>query len=225
MGSPERERTGAAVSTASGMIKDELQTGPFDRASQLQEYLGAAIEHGICNDELLDLQTDKSVAKIVGCTECKRPVVVNRFYAPAWAKCAACKGEASGGERGSVVAVQAGRTEPEMAVDLTLCLINPEFAELSCVKCGEPMELKNVNHNDEHGPFHYEHDKSGKRVKVRDAIGETVMHQCNHCRLIVSMTTTAESVFRRQNEPKARERNGPGANNWGMFLGSREELV
>lgn len=156
-----------------------------------------------------DIQTDKAMVKLCPCTSCKRPVVVNVFYAAAIAKCSACKGEiesAGGAGRGSAAIVQVGRTDPALARNLVDCLINDEFAEANCLKCGEPMELKSVSHNEHYGPSQLiGYDKQGRAEYKQVAQGETVMHQCNHCKLVMTISTTAQQVYRRQNEPRTKD--------------------
>ena len=44
--------------------------------------------NGQVNPELeVEIQTDKLEGKLVSCIKCKRPLVVNRFFAPAKAQC------------------------------------------------------------------------------------------------------------------------------------------
>jgi hypothetical protein len=142
------------------------------------------------------------------------------FYVPAWAKCNSCGGTDGPREKATVGVPQVGKTDPALAVDLATCLVNRvEFEVVNCPFGHGEMELKSVSHNDNYGPFHYERDKKGAAVRVQDAVGETTMHQCNTCRTTISMSTTAQHFFRRQNEPKT----GKSVNGWASENGVRED--
>lgn len=167
-----------------------------------------------------EVQTDKRLIKIMPCQFCKRPLIVTTFYVAAWAKCSLCRGEESGTRgKGTVEVVQAGRTDPSLAADLTKTLINHSFSRALCPVHPEDedhvMELKSVNHNDNYGPGHFD----AKGAWHQDAPGETVMHQCTKCNAVVTYTTTAMAQFRRINEARP----GKNSNVWATFLGTRDE--
>lgn len=168
--------------------------------------------------ELETAQSGKPPYKLVPCTGCRRPMVVNTFYVLAWAKCHAsgCSGESRG--PATVAVAQAGRTEPSDAVNLDECVINDCFVEAHCPFGHGPMELKSVNHNPTHGPTAWKM-MDGRRTLVQIEKGETVMHQCNTCKCVISLSTTAQSVFRRVNEVRP----GKHVNGWGATLGIRGE--
>lgn len=171
-----------------------------------------------------DVQTDKRMVKLCPCTSCKRPVVVNQYYSASIARCKGCKGaiESAGGAGvGQAAIVQAGRTDPSLARDLAACLVNPVLSEISCLLCGGAMELKSVSHNDNYGPSELiGYDTQGRPQFKQIAPGETVMHQCNHCKATCNWSTTAQQVYRRQNEP--RNRDAHEANVWADVNGVRE---
>lgn len=186
------------------------------RARGSSQYLG------IFDWELeVEVQTDKRLIKVMPCQFCKRPLVVTTFYVAAWAKCSPCRGEESGTRgKGTVEVVQAGRTDPSLAVDLRKTLINAEFATAICpvhpADEDHVMELKSVNHNDNYGPGFF----NAKGAWTQTAPGETVMHQCSKCKAVVTYSTTAMFNFRRMNEPG----NGKNVNTWAKILGTREEV-
>lgn len=167
-----------------------------------------------------EVQTDKRLIKIMPCQFCRRPLIVTTFYVAAWAKCSLCRGEESGTRgKGTVKVVQAGRTEPALAADLTKLLINPHFAQAICPVHPDDeehsMELKSVNHNDNYGPGFF----NAKGAWIQTSPGETVMHQCRKCKAVVTYSTTAMYDFRRINEAG----NGKNSNVWATILGTREE--
>lgn len=171
-----------------------------------------------------EVQTDKQLVKILPCQYCKRPLVVTTFYVLAWAKCSVCKGEDDiTREPGSVGQPQAGRTDPRLAADLIKVLINPHFAKALCpVHPDDPdhvMELKSVCFNEYYGPWEMRVVK-GKLMPVQTEKGETVMHQCTKCRAVVTYSTTAQTHFRRINEPME---NIKHSNGWATTLGVHEE--
>lgn len=205
-------------------VKDDGSTTAFDPAdieAQVQLIATTDIGKDAYDWDLeREVQTSKSPVKLVPCRECRRPLVVSTFYVPANARCTLCKGE-SGAGRATVGTPQPGRTDPAQAVDLTKTLINPHFAMAICpVHPDDPeheMELKSVTHNDNYGPS--EHMGKGEYRQI--APGETAMHQCTKCKAVVTYTTTAQTQFRRINEPKLVT--GVGANQWSAWLGAREE--
>lgn len=173
-----------------------------------------------------EIQTDKQLVKAVPCQFCKRPLIVTTFYVLAWAKCSPCKGETAGKrEPGSVGQAQAGRTDPRLAASLVACLINPHFASALCpAHPDDPdhvMELKMVGHHDRYGPYEMRVE-NGKLIPVQTEKGETVMHQCLKCRATVAYSTTAQSQFRRINEPSS---NIKHSNGWATTLGVRPEDI
>lgn len=172
-----------------------------------------------------EVQTDKRLVKVLPCQFCKRPLVVTTFYVLAWAKCSPCAGvKGDVREPGSVDVVQAGRTDPKLAADLTKVLINPGFANALCpAHPDDPdhvMELKHVHHNEKYGPSAWR-SVGGKIVPVQIAPGETALHQCLKCNAVVTYTTTAVTQFRRVNEV----RDGKNVNAWAETLGTREEVT
>lgn len=173
-----------------------------------------------------EVQTDKELIKLLPCQFCKRPLIVTTFYVLAWAKCSPCAGEDMGSRaKGSVEVVQAGRTDPSLAVDLTKTLLNPAFANALCpAHPDDPeheMELKSVNHNPNYGPYELQGYKDGKSVYKIKQPGETVMHQCNKCLAVVTYTTAVVVKFKRINEPGE----GKSAMGWAGQLGVREDEV
>lgn len=208
-------------------VKAGGAVGPFHSTSNADDALKLCpAEH---YDLALDIEFHESAAKtplkIVPCTICKRPMVVNTFYVLAWAKCdeSGCSGNTK--ERGSIGVAQAGRTDPELAANLAETLINPTFARAICPVHPDDesheMELKSVTHNDHHGPFVVSGYVSGRPIIQQTAKGETVMHQCSKCLAVVTYSTAVTQSFRRVNEP--RTATGAGANGWGALLGVRDE--
>lgn len=180
--------------------------------------------------EMLDLdaepeiQTDRDAVKIVACRECKRPLVVTTFFAPAKGICRICKGDDTSGVA-TVGQPTPGETDPAKAVNLADALINRHFAFAVCpVHPDDPtvheMELKSISHSDFHGPSELIGYKNGRPEYRQTAKGETVMHQCLHCKAVVTYSTTAVSQFQRVNEIGQNNKN---ANRWGDTLGIRDE--
>lgn len=208
-------------------VKPGGAVGPFHSTRDYESALA------LCTDEHYNLELDvefhesagKTPLKMVPCTICRRPMVVNTFYVLAWAKCheSGCSGESK--ERGSVGVAQAGRTEPELAANLVETLINHHFQFARCPVHPDDeaheMELKSVSHNPRYGPGEWRDDGKHGRVYVQIASGETVMHQCRQCKATVSYSTTPQSQYRRINEPKLDLT--LGANAWGGLLGTRIE--
>lgn len=172
-----------------------------------------------------EVQTDKAIAKIVTCTSCEKPLIVNTFYAPASAKCSDHR-TSGGAAPGTQQIVQKGRTDPARAANLVDSLINPHFGHALCpVHPDDPehiMELKSVNHNERYGPSTLiGRDARGRAEYRQDGPGETVMHQCLHCKAVVTYSTTAQQQYRRINEVLTAEHRHSGS--WGTILGAREE--
>jgi hypothetical protein len=163
--------------------------------------------------------TDKDQVKLVPCRECKRPMIVTTFFMADKAQCRECEGT-SDGSFASVAAPTPGETDPSKAVNLANCLLNPQFAEVICPVCVEPMELKSVNHNDHFGPGKWVHSSKGS-VWDQSAKGETVMHQCPGCMLVVTISNTARNHFKRINEPRP----GKNSNVWAEITGVRDEAA
>lgn len=184
---------------------------------------GAATAEVEFNDDLEpEVQTDKERTKEVPCRECGRRLVVNVFYATANARCSVCKG-GSGSGVASVGVPIPGQTDPAKAVRLEDCLVNPEFANAMCpVHPGDPeheMELKHLSHHERFGPSEIIGWK-GNRPEIRQlAVGEVAMHQCKKCKATVTLSTTAQTQFGRQNAPSTGKHN----NGWVEVLGSMEE--
>lgn len=175
-------------------------------AWEYQEAIEHAASKGIrvAEDKGVEVLTDKDNIKVVACQGCQRGLVVNVFYAAAKARCSECR--EAGAQTGAPVP---GKTDPATAKRLEDCLINSQFALTPCpVDSEHEMELKCVSHSPHYGP----------RPRVP---GETVTLQCLECRATVSISTTAQHQFRRQNEP-----DGSGSkhvNGWADALGVREE--
>jgi len=203
------------------------QTAPFER-SDLDIALKTIPKEGMEMDfdtgKEVEIQTDKTVMKLVPCGECRRPLAVNRFYAAMQARCASCKGLAERTGVGQVTAPTPGKTEPAQVKDLTSVLINPGFAFARCpAHPDDPeheMELKTVHHSDHYGPSDYVGHKDGKPLYKQIAPGETAMHQCLKCKATVAYGTTAQTQFMRINEV----REGKNANAWVATLGKRVEV-
>lgn len=203
------------------------QIGSFPTTVAADEALemarSVAVEHyNFSLDVEFHESCNKPPLKLVPCTVCKRPMVVNTFYVLAWAKClgSGCGGETR--ERGSVAVAQAGRTDPATAVNLAECLINEQFAQAICPVHPDDdahvMELKSVSHSDSYGPGTWVPSKGGGYHWEQIAKGETVMLQCKKCWATVSYSTTAQHEFKRLNEPKP----GKHVNGWGAQLGTRD---
>lgn len=169
-------------------------------------------------DHPIEKQTDKPEGKLVPCTGCQRALFVNAFYAPAQAKCTACKGQSATAGRGEAAIVQPGKTDPTKAANLADSLLNKAFAQATCPLCQEEMELKHVTHNPHYGPSHLLGYDGKGMPRYDNTTGETVLLQCNSCKTTTSYSTTAQAVYRRQNEPK------PGTSRpiMGDMLGERE---
>jgi hypothetical protein len=169
-----------------------------------------------------EVQTDKDAVKLVACRECGRPLVTTTFFAAAKGICRVCRGE--GSEVASVAVAQPGKTEPAKATNLVDVLINKHFANALCpVHPDDPdhaMELKYVDQNDNYGPSEHIGFKDGKPVYRQLAKGETVLHQCLACKAIVTYSTTAQSQYRRVNEPTANRKRS----RMGESLGTRDEV-
>lgn len=174
----------------------------------------------------IQVARDKKPFKILPCTICRRPVVVNTFYVAAWTKCdmSGCSGEKR--EKASVGVAQAGRTEPAMAVNLHECLINEGFKHCLCPAHPDnpdhEMELKSVHHTPRYGPGEWR-SVGGQRVWVQIAPGETAMWQCLKCKAVVTYSTTAQSQYKRVNE--VNEDSTKNVNGWAQTLGTRDENV
>lgn len=174
------------------------------------------------NDDLeLEVQTDKDRTKEVPCRECGRRLVVNVFYAAANARCSTCKAD-GGSDVASVGVPTPGVTNPANAVRLEDCLVNPQFANALCpVHPDDPeheMELKHLSHHERFGPSEVVGWKNGQPEVRQLAIGEVAMHQCTKCKATVSLSTTAQTQFGRQNEVAEGKHN----NGWLQYLGSTE---
>lgn len=162
----------------------------------------------------IEWQTDKALVKICACTGCGAPVGVNTFYAPAIAKCSECGHQARNAGTGQSAIVQAGRTDPEKAVNLADCLLNKGFAFAMCpMSPDHVMELKSVSHSPTYGP-----SRRTDSGWLNDT-GETVMHQCGTCKTTVAYSTTAQMVYRRLNAPRTAS-GDPSA--WEKLLGPAE---
>lgn len=167
-----------------------------------------------------EVQTDKDKVKIVGCTECGKPLAVNTFYAPARAKCSEHGGGGPTPSRtGSQSVVQAGRTNPDFAENMADALVNPGFANMRCPVHPDDdehvMEIKSIVQTTNRGPGYLMGDGRYRQT----AVGETVMGQCLACRATVTYSTTAMSQYKRANEKKIRE--ATGGDTWAFTLGTR----
>lgn len=172
------------------------------------------------NDLETEVQTDKKRTKVIPCRECGRRLVVSTFYVPANARCSGCRDEGRGA--GTVGVPVPGQTDPAKAARLEDCLINPAFATALCpVHPDDPeheMELKWVSHHDRFGPSEIVGWTAGRPDIRQTATGETAMHQCSRCRATVTLSTTAQVRFGRQNAPVEGKHN----NAWLEVLGARE---
>lgn len=159
----------------------------------------------------VEFQTDKQAVKLVPCRECKRPLVVTTFFAPAKAICAADSGRAAaeGDGRGTVGQPVPGQTDPRKAVDLTQTLINPTFAQARCPVHPDDDEhemlLVSVSHHEHYGPQMFLRYEGGKPVYKQIAPGETVVLQCQHenCLATVTYSTTPQQRILPMNAKKA----------------------
>lgn len=168
-----------------------------------------------------EVQTDKDRVKVVPCRECKRPLVVTTFFAPAKAQCRSCSGEADTGGVATVGVPVPGQTDPAKAVNLTDALINIGFRTPPlCPLNGEhTVELKSVSYAPHHGPRHIRgYDGKGMPI-VDQEVGETCMYQCTECNTAISFSTTHQGQYRRINEP--REKRTSERNSWEWMLGFR----
>lgn len=188
------------------------------------------VEPHLFDDELEpEVQTDKERTKELPCRGCRRRLIVSAFYAPASAAtCSECKA-GDLGQGGSIAAPVAGKSDPGKVKDLTQVLVNAHFAHAVCPAHPDDeeheMELKSVSHSEYHGPSEFAGYDKGRPVYRQLAPGETVMHQCLKCRATVSYSTTAQTQFHRQNEPKVMGPTNEGVNGMAVFLGSREEAA
>lgn len=208
------------------MAKETWPKGHLSQAKQLVERARQMGDDRFDYSLEPDVQTDKEMIKIIPCPGCQRPLVVTTFYVMAWAKCYSCRGEDGGSrETASVGQPQAGRTEPRLARDLNKVLINPNFGEahvLCPIHTDDPdheMELKAVSWSDHYGPMDWRM-VDGKLTPVQIAPGETALLQCKKCNATVTLSTTAVTQFRRQNEP---HENTKHSNGWARTLGTRDE--
>lgn len=200
-----------------GQLKDAADL--VDMCRLMPEYFDASL--------VAEVQTDKPLAKVLPCQFCRRPLVVSTFYVLAWAKCSPCKGEDDSVRKpGSLDVVQAGRTDPVLAKDLTKTLVNPHFAVARCPVHPDDdehvMKIIHVNHNDNYGPYVLAGFKDGRSVYKQTAPGETVLLQCQHsgCLATVQFSTTAVIRFKPMNEP--RNDDGRHVNGYWQFVGIRD---
>jgi hypothetical protein len=171
-------------------------------------------------DQDPEVQTDKEQVKLLPCQYCQCPLVVTTFYVLSWAKCSNCAGENRKRDIGSVEHASV-KTDPKLAVNLEKTLINKTFAEAWCpVDPGHEMELKQVNHSKNYGPWVLRL-VDGKPIPVQTAPGETVLHQCKDCNAVVTYSTTAVTQFRRINEIGE----GKNANANARTLGTRDDVL
>lgn len=171
-----------------------------------------------------EFQTDKVEVKLAPCRGCHRPLVVTRFYAPAKALCGACKGGTTPGDQ-LVGKPIPGKTDPAKAVNLAECLINPQFAYAVCPFDAEhTVELKNVVHAPHYGPRRLVGYDGRGIPKYNVEVGESVMHQCNECKAVISYSTQHAHVYRRQNEVRTNDLHTAGDRTvWHGVLGVRDE--
>lgn len=198
------------------------ETWPKGRRDQWEQLIAQTLHDDRFSKIPPELQTDKDLVKVLPCQFCRRPLIVSTFYVLAWAKCSPCKGEDDQmREPGSVEVVQAGRTDPRLAKDLTKTLVNPEFAFAQCpVHRDDPeheMLLLHVDHNDNYGPYVVAGYKDGITDYKQIATGESVLFQCQKCLATVTYSTTAVIKMRPMND--AREHSHKHVNNWSRELG------
>jgi hypothetical protein len=87
-----------------------------------------------------EVQTTKSKTKEVPCMGCRRPLIVNTFYAPTKARCSDCKGESTSTISPAMRAAIAPRApDPEVVVEP-----NRSLADLRCPFDDNPMILIRV---------------------------------------------------------------------------------
>lgn len=174
----------------------------------------AALQTGVATSEYEfdfskepEVITEKQAVKLLPCTKCKRPMATNAFYAAAKAICSECRGETGTNGVASVGQPVPGVTDPAKAVDLTKTLVNSTFAQALCPVHPEDPEhemlLVNVSHNDYYGPSEFVgYGKNGMPEYRQTDKGETVRHQCQRCRAVVTYSTTHQTFVRPINEPK-----------------------
>lgn len=165
----------------------------FER-SQLDKQVEAVADIGTFDTSLpVEVQTDKDRMKLVPCRECKRPLAVTTFFAPAKAICGSCKGETVGTVATVGVPIP-GQTDPAKAVNLADCLLNEGFKQPPLCPAhpdaGHEMELKMVTHSPHHGP-------------TTNVPAESAFWQCTTCCAGVTLTTMYRSQFKRQNEVRS----------------------
>lgn len=85
---------------------------------------------------VLEIQTDKPVCKVVPCTnaDCSTDLVVNRFYAPAKARCSL-----HGGQKTKEIAAT------HLVHNDGSAPVNGALANLRCPMCGLPMVVISIN--------------------------------------------------------------------------------
>lgn len=161
-------------------------------------------------EKSVEVQTDKEQVKIVPCRECHGPIVVTTFFAPAKAICSTCTGVTAndpGSKKGTVGQPIPGQTDPAKAVDLEKTLVNHAFAKALCPVHPEnpdhEMQLVSVVHSDNYGPSKLMGYNGGKPVYRQEAVGETVMHQCQNCKAMTTYTTTRQNFIKPINEPRS----------------------
>lgn len=197
--------------------------------AKVEEVLGDLTREGGFNRELPhEVQTDKPIAKLVPCTGCQRPLVVNQFYAPAQAKCSTCRPDQSSSSVGSVAVPQPGRTDPAKAKRLADALVNPQFAKALCPLHPDDdeheMEIKSITHSDHYGPRTLVgYDGAGRPQYRQDAVGESVRLQCRKCNTTVDYSTQHQVQYRAQNEP--RETTSDPTATMRILAGVREEAL
>lgn len=183
----------------------------FER-TQLDKQVAAVADNDLFDTSLdVEIQTDKDRVKLVPCRECKRPLAVTTFFAPAKAICHVCKGQTAGDRTASVGVPIPGQTDPAKAVNLADCLLNQGFkvTPICPLDSEHEMELKMVTHSPHHGPSPH-------------TPAETAFYQCKSCLTGVTMTTMYRQPLKRQNEIRVQEQNPAHMED---LLGVRDEVA
>lgn len=142
-----------------------------------------------------EVKTDKEKTKEMPCPGCGRAVVVTLFASVRGAVCSKCKS-------GAVVVPTPGKTDPKTVKDLRETVTVKGFKDQICpVDRGHgAMTVMSVSHSDQYGPSEYVGLRSGIPAYKQLAVGETVLHQCAHCKATSTVSNTAQVHLIPQNE-------------------------
>jgi len=108
----------------------------------------------------VEVQTDKTEHKVVPCTICQRPLQVNRFYAPAKARCEEHRGQASHAIRKAVQ-----KPVQQQEVSSAPVVPNGNLRDLRCPFCEESMEIILIDDGVGFIDFHCRQCRTGISVK------------------------------------------------------------